>query len=99
MRIEINGFTIDHYNQHNLKDGAKYSPCPLCSSSRSSSHKKTKCASLDWNRGLGTCHHCGEVFQLHTYKKKEELKSWYAYKDNKDGTTTYFHNDNTNTII
>lgn len=24
---------------------------------------------LDWERGLGTCQHCGEVVQLHTYKK------------------------------
>lgn len=26
---------------------------------------------LDWERGLGTCQHCGEVIQLHTYKKKD----------------------------
>ena len=24
---------------------------------------------IDWDRGLGTCQHCGEVVQLHRYKK------------------------------
>ena len=27
---------------------------------------------LDWDRGLGTCQHCGEIHQLHTYKLKED---------------------------
>ena len=26
---------------------------------------------LDWDRGLGTCQHCGEVLQLHKYKSKK----------------------------
>ena len=97
MREEINGFEIDTYNQHGLKDGAKYSPCPLCSASRRGSNKKAKCASLDWNRGLGTCHHCGEVFQLHTYRKKTELKSYYAYEQLSNGRTRYYHDDGTST--
>ena len=66
---EINGFEIDKFNQYELKAGAKDSPCPLCSNERSNKNKNTKCASLDWDRGLGTCHHCDEVFQLHTFKR------------------------------
>ena len=66
---EINGFEIDVFNQYDLKTGAKDSTCPLCSEERSGKNKKAKCASLDWERGLGTCHHCDEVFQLHTFKR------------------------------
>ena len=66
---EINGFEIDTFNQYDLKTGAKDSTCPLCSEERSGKNKKAKCASLDWERGLGTCHHCDEVFQLHTFKR------------------------------
>ena len=68
--MEINGFEIDQYNQYDLKDGADLSTCPLCSHSRSHANQKKKCASLDWDRGLGTCHHCDEIFQLHTFKRK-----------------------------
>lgn len=96
MKSEINGFEIDQYNQHGLKDGAKYSTCPHCSNGRGRSNQKTKCASLDWNRGLGTCHHCGEVFQLHSYRKKKPLKDYYAYKEN-GIKTTYYHHDGTET--
>ena len=89
-------FEIDHFNQYGLKEGAKYSTCPLCSSQRKDS--KAKCSSLDWNRGLGTCHHCGEVFQLHTYRKKAPLKPYYAYDDGPNGTT-YYHDDGTQTTL
>ena len=70
--MEINGFEIENYNQYKLKDGAKDSTCPLCSQDRK---KKTdKCLSLFWDTGLGRCNHCGEILQLHTYKKKESSK-------------------------
>ena len=69
---EINGFEIETFNQHGLKVGAKDSTCPLCSENRSNKNKKAKCASLDWERGLGTCHHCDETFQLHTFKRTTE---------------------------
>ena len=69
---EINGFEIEIFNQYKLKEGAKESTCPLCSADRK---KKTdKCLSLFWDTGLGRCNHCGEVLQLHTYKKKESHK-------------------------
>jgi len=69
---EINGFEIDQYNVHGIKDRAKTSTCPKCSSSRK---KKTdKCMSVFWDTGLGQCNHCGETVQLHTYKKKETTK-------------------------
>ena len=68
---EINGFEIDQFNQYDLKAGSRESACPLCSKDRSTTaNAKSKCASLDWERGLGTCHHCDEVFQLHTFKRK-----------------------------
>lgn len=59
--------TIKEYNVHNLQTGAKYSICPLCSHERKKSSQK--CALLDWKTGIGTCMHCGEVFQLHTFEK------------------------------
>ena len=67
---DINGFEIDQFNQHDLKVGAKDSICPKCSHERSNHNAKTKCASLDWDTGIGTCHHCDETFQLHTFKRK-----------------------------
>ena len=82
---EINGFEIDVFNQHELKVGAKESPCPLCSHTRSSKNQKAKCASLDWERGLGTCHHCDEVFQLHKFKRKSE-KEYIRPKENENRT-------------
>jgi len=67
-------FKIKRYNQYDLVDGAKYSLCPLCSHNRK---KKTqKCALLDWNTGIGTCQHCGEKFQLHSYSKKTDTVSY-----------------------
>ena len=68
--MDINGFEIQDFNIHELKEGAEQSHCPLCSHTRKK--PKEKCASLDWKRGLGTCHHCGEVFQLHTFKRKTD---------------------------
>lgn len=95
MKTHINGFQINIYNQYNLKEGAHYSRCPKCSTGRRKSNDK--CASLDWDRGIGTCHHCGDVFQLHTYSKKKDLKDYYAYNENGDGTITYFHHDGSET--
>ena len=62
-------FEIIEHNIHKLEVGKKDSICPLCSHGRSSKNQKTKCASLDWTSGRGTCHHCGETFQLHKYKR------------------------------
>ena len=65
-----NNFEIDVFNQYKLPTNKKKSTCPTCSSSRK---KKTQeCVMLDWDRGLGTCQHCGEIHQLHTYKLKED---------------------------
>ena len=69
---EINGFEIENFNQYDLPVGKKDSVCPLCSHNRSPKNQKAKCASLDWERGLGTCHHCDETFQLHTFKRKTD---------------------------
>jgi twinkle protein len=71
---EINGFKIEKFNQYDLDQGLKKSTCPLCSKDRK---KKTdKCLMIDWNRGLATCQHCGEVLQLHTYQKKEQERTY-----------------------
>ena len=67
---EINGFEIDNFNQYDLPVGKKEGHCPLCSHTRSPKNQKNKCASYDWDRGLGTCHHCSGVFQLHTFMKR-----------------------------
>jgi twinkle protein len=67
---------IDIYNQYDLIENLKYSICPLCSHTRKNS--KQKCAKLDWQSGIGTCSHCGESFQLHTYKSRYEQKKTYT---------------------
>ena len=67
---EINGFTIDQFNQYDLLVGKKEGICPLCSHDRKPENRKAKCAMYDWERGLGTCMNCDEVFQLHTFKRK-----------------------------
>jgi len=69
-QTEINGFLIDEFNQHKLDVGKKQGICPLCSHDRKPENKKGKCASYDWERGLGTCHNCSSSFQLHTYQRK-----------------------------
>jgi len=74
--MQINGFEIDQFNQYGLKEGAKTSTCPFCSAYRKK--KDEKCALLDWKTGLGTCQHCGEVFQLHTFKKQKERSIRYV---------------------
>ena len=78
---EINGFLIDQFNQHNLKVGATQGICPLCSSGRKPKNQKAKCASYDWERGLGTCHHCDSSFQLHTYQRKGSANKNYSRPD------------------
>lgn len=81
---ELNGFKIESYNQYNLNEGVKYSVCPLCSEHRK---KKTeKCLTINWDNGLAKCHHCGEVVQLHTYKKKEQKTKVYTKPEFKNNT-------------
>ena len=75
---EINGFLIDQFNQHKLDEGKTQGICPLCSSDRQPKHQKLKCASYDWERGLGTCHHCDSSFQLHTYQRKGASEKVYV---------------------
>ena len=67
---EINGFLIDTFNQYDLETGKTQGICPVCSHTRKPENKKQKCASYDWERGLGTCHNCDNIFQLHTYQRK-----------------------------
>ena len=37
---EINGFLVDKFNQHSLKEGAAQGVCPLCSSDRKPKNAK-----------------------------------------------------------
>ena len=67
---EINGFTIDEFNQYNLEVGKTQGVCPWSTDCRKPSNHKKKCSSYDWERGLGTCHNCNKTYQLHTYKRK-----------------------------
>ena len=78
---EINGFLIDQFNQHNLDVGKTQGICPLCSHERKPKNQKAKCASYDWERGLGTCHHCDSSFQLHTYQRKGSSEKTYLRPD------------------
>ena len=75
---EINGFLIDQFNQHDLDVGKAQGICPLCSHNRQPKNQKAKCASYDWERGLGTCHHCDSSFQLHTYQRKGASEKVYV---------------------
>ena len=78
---EINGFQIEQFNQYDLKVGALEGTCPTCSHTRKSENKKKKCASYDWERGLGTCHNCNRTFQLHTFKRKGVSEKVYVRPD------------------
>ena len=78
---EINGFLIDQFNQHNLDVGKAQGICPLCSFNRKPENRKQKCASYDWERGLGTCHHCDSTFQLHSYQRKGSALKEYVRPD------------------
>ena len=75
---EINGFLIDEFNQYKLEQGKKQGICPLCSHTRKPKNQKAKCASYDWERGLGTCHNCNTSFQLHTYQRKGASEKEYV---------------------
>ena len=78
---EINGFLIDQFNQYDLDAGKTQGICPLCSHTRKPENKKAKCASYDWERGLGTCHNCDKSFQLHTYQRKGASEKVYTRPD------------------
>lgn len=93
----LNGFEIEKYNQYSLDDKVKRSTCPLCSSDRKPANQKQKCLMMDWETGLGTCQHCGEVIQLHTYKKKQSEKEYKRpeWKNNtnlSDKVVSWFEN-------
>jgi twinkle protein len=75
---EINGFLIDQFNQYKLEEGKSQGVCPLCSPDRKPKNEKAKCASYDWERGIGTCHNCSKTFQLHTYQRKGKSEKVYV---------------------
>ena len=39
---EINGFVIDKFNQHGLKENAAQGTCPLCSHTRKPKNQKAQ---------------------------------------------------------
>lgn len=82
--MEINGFEIDKYNQYGFSESAKASTCPVCSHNRKKS--TDKCMTLHWDTGLGVCHHCGDVIQLHTFKKKDAPLKVYNRPEWKNNT-------------
>ena len=92
--MDINGFEIEEYNVHGLKENKKDQICPKCSHTRSSKNQRAECASADWERGLLTCHHCGEVTQLHKFKRKREkvyIKPKSKSDDIDSKVSDYFH--------
>ena len=85
--VEINGFLIDEFNQYSLEAGKTQGVCPLCSADRQPKNKSAKCASYDWERGLGTCHNCNDSFQLHTYQRKgNSIKEYVRPNESNVGT-------------
>jgi len=84
---EINGFEIDIFNQYDLNVGKREGVCPLCSHTRQPKNQKAKCAMYDWDRGLGTCMNCNEVFQLHTFKRKSDSLKEYTKPEWKNNTS------------
>jgi len=83
---EINGFEIEQFNQYDLQVGKKEGVCPLCSHDRKPENRKAKCAMYDWERGLGTCMNCDNVFQLHTFKRKGGGDKEYVLPEWKNNT-------------
>ena len=81
---EINGYLIDQFNQYDLKVGSAQGICPMCSEDRKPENKKAKCASYDWERGLGTCHNCDRTFQMHTYQRKGASEKVYVRPETPD---------------
>jgi len=81
---EINGFLIDQFNQHKLEENKAQGICPLCSPDRKPKNEKAKCASYDWDRGIGTCHNCSKTFQLHTYQRKGATDKVYVKPPQKE---------------
>jgi twinkle protein len=75
---EINGFLIDQFNQYGLEVGKTQGVCPSSTVCRQPKNHKKKCASYDWERGLGTCHNCNKSFQLHTYQRKGASEKEYV---------------------
>ena len=75
---EINGFTIDQFNQYGLEVGKTQGVCPWSTQCRKPANQKKKCSSYDWERGLGTCHNCNTSFQLHTYRRKGASEKVYV---------------------
>jgi len=92
---EINGFLIDEFNQYKLEEGKKQGICPLCSHTRKPKNQKAKCASYDWERGLGTCHNCNTSFQLHTYQRKGASEKVYT----RPGFSTKTHKSPTSKVV
>lgn len=79
--MELNGFEILDYNVHGIPAKAKTATCPKCSYTRKK--KNEKCMSVFWDTGLGQCNHCGERnIQLHTYRKKDEIKIYKKPESN-----------------
>ncbi len=79
---ELNGFEIEVYNVHQIKEGVNLSTCPICSENRKPKNQKVKCASVFWDTGIIHCNHCGERTQMHEYKKKKETKIYVRPKWN-----------------
>ena len=75
---EINGYAVEDFNQYGLEVGKTQGICPLCSADRKPENQKAKCASYDWQRGLGTCHNCNTSFQLHTFQRKGNVDKVYT---------------------
>lgn len=92
--MEINGFEIEKFNIYGFGENQKTSTCPKCSAERKKN--KDKCLSIFWDTGLAKCNHCGELLQLHEFKKKASEKNYvkpkFTYTKLSDNTKQWFLN-------
>ena len=72
---EINGFLVDKFNQHGLKEGASQGICPLCSSDRKPKNAKALSNLATQNPELYKIYQSGKPTALTEYYKA-------VYKDN-----------------
>lgn len=78
--MDSKGLEIKEYNILGIKQGSKQTTCPKCSEHRKPENRKAKCLSVFWDTGMAVCNHCGVTLQLHTYKKKQAIKTYTVPK-------------------
>lgn len=74
------------------KSGEVQVICPSCSHNRKPQNQKVKCFSSNVDKGLGKCHHCGEISIRDIVEKKEYKKpnqEWQNFTSLPDAVVKY----------